>query len=257
MGRTIAAALLLVVFCSPAIAGPNSDGAIIVHTNDGYVYDSAETACTTPLGQPASCEDALTQTNQSTSVVWFLAAFPPGANPAVATIYFGIDIDAANVDANLAFGACGAPGMLEIPDAGWPSNDAGNSIGFGTPVVGNTLFRFYYFGRRSPRDLPVPYLCSAINPTGGYAAFFDTSLPPREDRIARFGCVKWYEPGSNSCPQVMQTAACCDPASGHCVVSTQAGCDAPGVWFPEWASCSPNPCPLPTRRAACRMAAAQ
>jgi hypothetical protein len=36
--------------------------------------------------------------------------------------------------------------------------------------------------------------------------------------------------------------ACCQ-RNGACAVTTQAGCPAPGVWHPEWTSCTPNPCP--------------
>jgi hypothetical protein len=41
-------------------------------------------------------------------------------------------------------------------------------------------------------------------------------------------------------------AACCIPGTGMCYILTQDGCTAwGGVWHPEWATCSPNPCPLP------------
>jgi hypothetical protein len=44
--------------------------------------------------------------------------------------------------------------------------------------------------------------------------------------------------------------ACCLPHQ-ECRLSVQAVCASPGVWHPEWASCSPNPCPLPVLRACC------
>ncbi len=250
MKRVLFALVFLFLVCAPALAGPNSDGAIIVHTNDAYDYLST-TICSTPLGQPSSCEEAITRTDLSISVVWFLAAFPPGAIPAVSMIYFGVNFDVANLDAS-AFGPCGPAGTLEIRDPGWPANEAGCSIGFGTPIVGETLFRFYYFKVDDFLGSAGPYFCSAINPTGGYGSFFDNSFPPLEDSITQFGCVNWYQPGYNACPQTLPTAVCCSPVTGDCIVSTQSGCQAPSIWHPEWTTCSPNPCPLPM--AVCCMA---
>jgi hypothetical protein len=132
------------------MAGSNSNGAIIVHTNDAYNY-SAGTVCTTTLGAPATCEEAITRSDKNfvtlgqRSTVWFLAAFLPTASPRVASVYFGTDVDDANFDAGSNYGPCGPAGTQQVPDAGWPY-DVGNSVGFGTPILGNTLFRFYALG---------------------------------------------------------------------------------------------------------------
>ncbi len=167
----------------------------MVHTNDAYSYLST-TICTTSLGQPASCEEAITRTDKSTgSVVWFLAAFLQTAVPRVAAVYFGVSFDEVNLDATAGFGPCGPSGTLQAPDAGWPSNSSGNSVAFGTPITGDTLFPFYYFRIDELSGAPGPFFCSAVNPSGGYAAYFDDSFPPRQDDIQRFGCVKWYDTG--------------------------------------------------------------
>jgi hypothetical protein len=39
--------------------------------------------------------------------------------------------------------------------------------------------------------------------------------------------------------------ACCDPV-GNCTVTLQTECLQPSVWHPEWNSCIPNNCPIPT-----------
>jgi hypothetical protein len=236
---------LAVVFANTG-AGPNADGAIIVHTNDSYAYNSL-TVCTTTLGQPASCAAAVTRTDKvAAAVVWFLAAFRPTASPAVASIYFGINFDDVNLDPTTRFAPCGPAGTVEAPDAGWPSNQAGNSMGFGSPIVGNILFRFYYFKADDMSDgVASPYLCSAINPTGGFAAFYSNQFPPAEDYIEKFGCVRWYAQGSNDCPYPLEGSACCDPATGVCLYLEEVDCLPPAVWHPEWPSCSPNPCPQP------------
>ena len=49
MRPALAATCTIVLFNTPVRAGPNSNGAIIVHTNDSYTYLSS-TVCTTPLG---------------------------------------------------------------------------------------------------------------------------------------------------------------------------------------------------------------
>ncbi len=246
MRPALAATCIIVLFNTPVRAGPNSNGAIIVHTNDSYTYGSL-TKCTTSYGQPANCASAITRTDKSVgSVVWFLAAFPSVSSPSVRTVYFGVNFDEANLDPSSLLGPCGPAGTVEIPDAGWPANNAGNSVGFGSPVAGNNLFRFYYFQvNDSAGGIPGPYFCSAINPTGGYAAFFDDQSPPNQDNIERFGCVRWSAEGSNTCPPTLEGGACCNPATGVCMISTEADCVPPAVWHAEWLACSPNPCPQP------------
>ncbi len=227
---------------APAAAGPNSNGAIIVHTNDAYDYLST-TVCATTLGVPATCADAITRTDKASgAVVWFLASFLPDASPVVQAVYFGMTLDAANLDPSTRYGICGPSGSVEIPDAGWPGDGVGNSVGFLTAVTGSTLFPFYYFKVDEYSGLPGPYLCSAINPLGGYAAFFDNSIPPAQDDVVRFGCVKWYQDGGNTCPQSQPVGACCD-AWGLCTITAESSCQPPRIWHADWANCLPNPCP--------------
>jgi hypothetical protein len=179
-------------------------------------------------------------------VIWLLASFPPLSSPDVAAIYFGIEFDENNLDATVGHGYCGPAGTLEAPDAGWPSNSAGNSVGFGTPISGNILFPFYYFRVDELSGAPGPYFCSAINPTGGYAAYFDSSLPPMQDDIYLFGCVKWYAAGYNDCLTApAPLGACCAPMTGTCALTTWGGCPAPWVWLGEGTVCVPNSCPQP------------
>jgi hypothetical protein len=254
MKRLLFLSLVLCLAVGGAQAGPNSNGAIIVHTNDAYNY-SAGTACTTTLGMPASCADAITRSDKNfvtlgqRSTVWFLAAFLPGASPRVASVYFGTDVDDVNFDAGSNYGPCGPAGTQQVPDAGWPY-DVGNSVGFGAPVIGNTFFRFYVFGLDNyddNPDAPNPWWCSTINPTGGYAAFYDDSFPPVRDDITQFGCVRWYEAGENACPTIsVETGACCF-ATGLCEVITSNDCAGlNGTYLGDNVPCLPdNPCPQP------------
>lgn len=254
MRKILLALGIMALICTPAMAGFNANGALIVHTNDAYTY-SAGTICTTTLGQPADCASAVTQSNKDfvvsgqKSTVWFLAAFLPSASPRVASVYFGTDVDDVNFDAGSNFGFCGPAGTQQVPDPTWPY-DSGNSVGFGTPVLGNTLFRFYYFGLDNYDNDPAapnPWWCSAINPTGGFAAFYDDNFPPGEDRVTQFGCVKWYEPGFNTCPHIIvASGACCFP-TGLCVVLEETACTGQGGHYSgDGTVCEPtNPCAQP------------
>jgi hypothetical protein len=216
--------VLFLAAAMPALAGNNGGGSIIVHTDDSYTYNSL-TVCTTTLGQPADCASALTRTDKATAaVIWLLASFVPTASPSVAGIYFGLNIE-DNVDPSTKFGPCGPSGTVEAPDAGWPSNTAGNTVGLGAPVQGTTLFRFYYFKADEFLGTAGPFLCTAANPTGGYAAFIDENFPPVEARTDRFGCVKWYDDsGSNSCPIAPPSGACCKPDASCQIVFSVAEC---------------------------------
>jgi hypothetical protein len=245
------ALLGLAVTCATAPAGPNFNGAIVVHTNDAYEYLST-TICTTPLGNPAACEAAITRTDKgSAAVVWLLASFPPNAIPRVAAVYFGVAFDETNLSTEGRYGPCGPEGTIELPDAGWPGNASGNSVGFGTPVLGDTCFPFYFFviddGSGGPPASPT--FCSAINPTGGYAAFYDTSFPPVRDEITRFGCVRWYGEGHNDCPGSLPESPCCNATTGACSLTPEGSCFPPAVWHPDWQDCSP--CPQPPPLGAC------
>jgi len=249
MRKILLALGIMALLCTPAFAGPNTNGAIIVHTNDSYSYVST-TVCTTALGQPASCAEAGVQSDKAVAaVVWFMAAFLPSSSPAVASVYFGVNYDDVNLDITTKFAPCGPAGTVEAPDAGFPGDmTAGNSVGFGSPVIGNTLFRFYYFKVDEFLGSAGPFLCSAINPTGGFAAFYDNAFPPAQDNITLFGCVKWYDVGLNNCPQVQLDRGACCLATGECLFIEQAQCAGlPG--FISWTlnqPCVPdNPCAQP------------
>jgi hypothetical protein len=234
--------VLLLAATVPVLAGPNGGGSIIVHTNDAYAYKSA-TACTTTLGQPVDCVSAVTQTDVTNasgySVLWFLAAFVPTATPNVATVYFGHHYDVAQLGIE-AYGPCGTG--TQIPDATWPfDDDTGTSWGFTTAQTA-TLFRFYVFQvyELTPPAATGAYFCSDVNFLGDYASFISPEL--ETDVITRFGCIKWYEAGSNSCPVPPPTGACCLNNTACTIVSTSSQCtDAGGTYQGDNTICD-KPC---------------
>jgi hypothetical protein len=238
---------ILALICSPAMAGKNENGSMVVHTNDSYTY-SGQTVCTATQGDPGTCEAAgLMATKDAGQVVWLLAAFLPGSSPGVSVIYFGIRYDDACLDPGVAKTFCGPPNTLEVPDTDWPYTGRGNSVAFGSPVVGDILFPFYAFKIDNFCGFgpPAPYFGTGINPTGGYAGFVDDSNPPVLDYCTQFGEVHWGEPGVNECPEppTDPTGACCF-ADGSCQVTTQANCQ--GISWTEDGVCNPNPCEQPS-----------
>jgi len=194
--------MLAVSLVGPAQAGKNAGGALIVHTNDEVTFTTTGDYCGVDFDDPGTCENALTRTDKdenTSAVIWFLAAFPDTANPAVTVIYFGIDHNLPQGQGYIPnWGYCGPAGSLEVPDGGWPDDpSAGNSLAFGSPVTGDTLFPFYWF---AAYGFEGAYLGTAINPTGVYAAFVDDSVPGVQDGVTKFGTVRWYAVGANECP---------------------------------------------------------
>jgi hypothetical protein len=146
------------------------------------------------------------------------------------------------------WGYCGPAGTLEVPDAGWPDAPAtaGNSVAFGSPLVGLHLFPFYYFDVWGETGW---HYCTAINPVGGYAGFVDDSNPPELDEIFLFGCVFYgTDDGYNECPSdgPLPGACCFDDGACELVLSLDECLAAGGhTWLGQGTLCDPNPCPQP------------
>jgi hypothetical protein len=239
---------VLAFICTPAIAGKNAGGALVCHTDNNTIWTSlGADYCGAQYVDPGTCENANTEStidgNFDAAVVWLLAAFPAGSNPGVAVVFFGIEH-------NLPFGYfaswsfCGPAGSLEIPDAGWPDDwsTAGNSVAFGSPVVGQQLFMYYWL---AAWGTPGNYLGTGINPTGGYAGFVSDDIPGILDEIFLFGRVDWFGPGGNDCPSMPPDEACCFE-DGRCEMWLPNECvDLGGIPLGEGSECEPNPCPQP------------
>lgn len=227
-----------------AHAGRNRNGALVVHTNDDVVYTHTADYCGTHYDDPGSCAQAVTRTDKSpgdAAVIWFLAAFPELASPAVTVVYFGITHD-LDPGAFTDWDFCGPAGSIQIPDDGWPETGFGNSVAFGAPVAGRLLFPVYWFAALGSEGR---FLATAVNPVGGYAAFVDDSSPPQLDWIERFGTARWNAGGANHCPDDILLGACCMP-SGSCFVTDAVTCaDTMGVFQGVGVPCEPNPCPAP------------
>jgi hypothetical protein len=195
----------LLVFCAAlvgtATGGKNEGGALVVHTDDAYMY--YRSFCSDfEDWVPQDCELLNTRTDHDVntpSLIWFIAAFDPACSPGVTSIYFGNDHNLPAYYHN-RWGFCGPAGTVEHPDPGWPEDPAGAGIWveFGSPVVNDHFFTFY---RVDVWGFEGAYYGTGAHPNLGYAAFEDDQNPPELDFCDRFGQVRWYEPGYNECPE--------------------------------------------------------
>jgi hypothetical protein len=233
---------ILLLLATPALAGRNANGALVVHTDDSIVYTSTANYCATAM--PATCEALGTQTNkpveETEAVIWFVAAFMAQSSPGVTTIQFGIHHNLPPDQGYIStFGACG-PSPLELPDAGWPEpNDCGNLVAYATPIY-ERLFAFYWFAAIGVQD---GYLGTRTYPSTDEAKFVDDGSPPIEDLVFSFGTVRWGSAGANTCPTY--TGGACCFADGHCANLLADECIAQGGDFQGTGTvCDPNPCPV-------------
>jgi hypothetical protein len=242
---------VMALICSPAMAGKNANGSLVVHTHDSYVWTYGVCDFFDYWYGDITCPELDTRTDRdpnTPALIWFLAALPDESAPAVSVVYFGHDHSMPQYYHN-RWGYCGPAGTLEVPDAGWPDfpTTAGNSVAFGTPIAGDILFPFYYFDVWGVAGW---HYCTSINPVGGYAGYVDDSNPPELDYVECFGCAYWHtDDGYNECPPCggPPMGACCIP-DGTCVMTADADeCFGLGgwMWMGQGITCDPNPCPQP------------
>lgn len=228
-----------------SLAGKNAGGSLIVHTTGMTAYRAWN--CEDLYEDPGSCENAITQSDNwgddSAGIgIWLLAAFHETSDPGVSAIGFGLR---HNLPPGWFYTStfCGPEGTLQSPDPGWPDDwlGAGNVVGFGSPIVGDRLFPFYYvvaWGIDGGR------IGTGIHPNFGFAAFQDNSMPPVLDRTSNFGEMRWFEPGYNECPEAdpVLVPACC-LSNGICVYLDYEDCLAYGG-APRGAgsNCDSDPC---------------
>ena len=239
---------LMFVLPSPAQAGRNANGALIVHTNDSVNYTSSGDYCGINYDAPDSCGAAGTRTDKdedTPAVIWFLAAFRPEASPGVTTVQFGVMHNLPSADYFSGYGACG-PQPLELPDGGWPfgdGNSSGNLVAYGAAVYSN-LFPFYWFAAIG--SLPNSYLGSRTYPSTDEAKFVDDGQPPVEDLCHNFGMVAWDGTGQNTCPEFIPPQGACCFEDGSCQVLLQDECNTlGGTYVGDDTVCEPTTCPQP------------
>ena len=250
MSSTWCRAVLLGTLAVPlafgaAQGGRNAGGALVVHVNDAIDYRAGGDYCSTPV--PSTCEELVTRSDKYDplpTVLWFLWAFHPDADPEVTGLRLGVRTSLPPEYFETWY-VCGA-GALEVPTSApdypdWPLNGSGDAITWPRPSYGHVqpFYSFVLYG-----SAPGDYFGTTVDPRVGFASFSDNSNPPVEDHCTRFGAVAWGESGFNECPEPpIHPGACCFE-DGRCQLMVRDECTAAGGEFQgEDTVCQPNPCP--------------
>lgn len=182
-----------------AVAGPNADGVLLVHTNPSLVYttdtanfcgQSGLTACSLAVATVPWAPD-------TTRVFFVLAAFPEGSQPRLKAISFGVDWDPEKLVV-LDHGTCAD---FEIPDNSWPDPGTGVGQSWGQVKTGLVTEAYWFAAYTySAGDAPDTTSFAVIpHPLQG-AVMVDDATPPNEDLIAAFGRLGFGTNGNAPCP---------------------------------------------------------
>jgi hypothetical protein len=207
----ISSIALLVLLASPAVAGRNANGALVVHVARSPAYTacdlSGEQICGIPV--PGSCGELVTQVDDDVPTIFLLASWTEIASPGVSAIRFGIThnlpTDHVYWPASTCWNLC-VSGASEFQDADWPGGGgdgrSGNIVTFSAPIY-DRLFKFYCFVLEGIYLDGGPYFF-ATSPysEADPALFYDDATPPNTDICANFGIARWLEVGNNDCPQI-------------------------------------------------------
>jgi hypothetical protein len=247
MKKLLLALGILALICSPAMAGRNANGAMVVHTIDGMGYSSGWDYCAqNPL--PGTLCDVLVPTSnrpveETETMVWAVGAWLPTSSPGITAYQFGVYHNLPE-GYFAAYGPCG-PGALQIPDAGFPDlSGTGVAVAYGSAVYPAYLLKMYWFAVYGTAG---GQFGLGAYPAVGNAQWADDGSPPFVDNCYRFGVLRWApDAGFNDCPVLPTEGACCYP-DGRCDYVPQTQCQ--GQFLGVGVQCDPNPCPQP--QAAC------
>ncbi len=152
MSRISAVILALVCVSSVALAGPNAGGTIFLH-NAKLTYTNQPTCC--GLGTLLEfCLDAVREIDNSgpdNLQVWKVyAGWVNCSSPRLKGMTFGVSYDDQYDDGNgviiRGYGPCS---QVELPMAGWPANNTGDSLVWDTAQTGRLTECYWLCARRS------------------------------------------------------------------------------------------------------------
>jgi hypothetical protein len=134
-------------------------------------------------------------------------------------------------------GAC-LPNHLELATGGWPGPREGTAVvATDTPWEGNFIPVYFFAGRAYYVDT----IALGVDPAQQFAGFGNCSVPA-EMWSAQLGVLGVFTDGVQLCPPEA-VHACCDPATGDCLMLTAGECAAlDGTWLQDMDSCDPDPC---------------
>ncbi|MBK8232491.1 MAG: hypothetical protein IPK72_18410 [Candidatus Eisenbacteria bacterium] len=235
-------ALLTLGAAAPrAVAGPNANGTLLLHAQEGITWCQDTASYCGQSGLPDCSQiDARVNGSQRT-IIFALAAFPPDGLPRMKAVTFGLDYE----DGRVLLVGSGSCADFELTDSGWPGPGTGTSLTWDAARVGLMNEVYWFAGYSYYAPVPSAFALTP-NPTqGGY--FGDDSVPALLDPIAAFGVLGFDQPGFVACPTVPTVAGACCAADGSCVVRTPESCaESGGVYQGDGTDCVPNPCtPVP------------
>lgn len=204
---------------SPALAGPNAFGVLLLHANEALTWSVGNTYCGQSALMDCAEADVRVDTGDAT-IVYALAAFPPDASPRLAGLTFGINYDVTH----LTIAEWGVCGDFSLPTgdfpplwSAWPLPNSGISITWEeaqTTHVTEVAWFVAYAYTESPNQLRI-----GEHPTAG-ASFGDDTVPTIIDRPADFGALGFHTAGYNPCLTAWDCTLSLTPAA----VTTYAPC---------------------------------
>ncbi len=236
-GRAVGFLFGLSFSTSLAVAGPNTDGSLIVHAPPNLIY--TEGRSWSGYSDLSRCERAVSDApaydgSDSQKIVWFvMAAFPSYASPKVLGVTFGIEYDSQVTI--LEQRLCGAD--FELAQQAWPASRSGTALTWNEPEK-DRVFEIYWFGGYGYAGATFSVIPHPQQ--GGY--FGDNSIPSELDRIDGYGSLGFGVSGENPCLAFLPNGACCDN-HGHCTIQIEDQCEDRGMtYFGDYTTCDPGSC---------------
>jgi hypothetical protein len=186
------------------LAGPNEGGTLILHANPSLVFTSAiQNYC--GMSALDSCSAAVTNVawDPGKKIVFHaIAAFPPGSQPRLKAISFGIDFDSTK----FVLAARGTCGDFEIPGNGWPGSGTGTSQSWTAGTQTGLLTEAYWFVgyAYSEQETEDSTSVALIPHPVQRGVFVDDAFPAEVDTIAGFGRLGFGGTGAAPCPRVSE-----------------------------------------------------
>jgi hypothetical protein len=227
----VVAALLPLFHESPAQAGPNAGGVLIVHD-----VGITATGCPTDVPAPdcAGVDDRID--DYTARACWRVyAAFPDGSSPRLKGLTWGVTMTRS---IHVESAQLPDPSQdFQITDGGWP-NTSGCGVGqsFGTTQTDQVICCYWFTGYAEG-----PGQWSTTPHPVQASLFVDDASPPAVDPITDYGRLGFGLAGYTPCAAV-NPVACCFP-DGSCQVLLFSDCDAAGGVSYGAVPCTPSLCP--------------
>lgn len=183
-----------------ALAGANAGGTLILHANPTLVYTNDTSSY---CGQSAldSCAAAVTSVAWDpghTIVFHAIAAFPPGSQPRMKGVSFGINYDPAKFHLQ-AQGTCAD---FEVPDTGWPAPGIGTGQSWNDAQTSQLREVYWFAGYAYSEANPDSTSFSLIPRAADGGIFVDDAAPRMADSIAAYGSLGLGRRPSIPCPGI-------------------------------------------------------